>query len=189
MLGALAVSAASLGLLAARRGDRSRRRRAVTRRRAVAWLLEGAPLALGAHVACLVSLRFGWGNAFPATEPLRLFLPGLLTLGGGLSAVGCALILRAGRLEARGRSAPSRRLARLGGRTSFVGAVALAPLLGASAALGSMAPVAVPIAAAGLLACAGVIGLLGGLSAKPRPSGLFATAFHVAATGLLAWAA
>src|SRR5262245_22605973 len=101
---------------------------------------------------------------------LASFLPRLLIL-----AMGCALIVRAGRLEAEGRLLEARRGARRGG---FI--AALGSILAAAAAAGlpeGEGPVRGIVA--GMLLASGLAALLAGLSGKPRPTGW-------AALGLLA---
>jgi hypothetical protein len=101
---------------------------------------------------------------------LAKFAPHLLLL-----AMGCGLVVRAGRLEAGGALIEAKRLARRGGWLSLLGSLV--------AAVGALAlPDAAGagrFAAAGLLLAAGFAALLAGLSGKPRPTGW-------AALGLLA---
>ena len=101
---------------------------------------------------------------------LTKFVPHLLLL-----AMGCGLVVRAGRLEAAGSLIEARRLARRGGWLSALGSL-----------VASVGALALPDAAgagrfvaAGLLLTAGFAALLAGLSGKPRPTGW-------AALGLLA---
>jgi len=91
------------------------------------------------------------------------FLPRLLFL-----AMGCGLLLRAGRLEAKGSLVEAKRVARQGG---FLGAIG--SLL--AAAFAPKAAVAV------LLLASGFAALLAGLSGKPRPTGWAALALLGAA--------
>ena len=90
-------------------------------------------------------------------------------------ALGCGLLLRAGRLEAEGRLVEARRVGRQGG---FLGAIGS---LLAAAGAGRPAP-------AVLLLASGFAALLAGLSGKPRPTGWAAFALLVtgAVVGLLA---
>jgi hypothetical protein len=90
-------------------------------------------------------------------------------------AVGCGLLLRAGRSEAAGHLVEARRVARQGG---FLGAIG--SLVGAASASGAVA--------ACLLLASGFAALLAGLSGKPRPTGWAAFALLVAGAvvGLLA---
>jgi hypothetical protein len=90
-------------------------------------------------------------------------------------AMGCGMVLRAGRLEAAGHLVESRRGARQGGFLSALGA-----LLGAASAfaLPASAGNARGIAAALLLA-SGFAALLAGLAGKPRPTGWAALALLI----------
>ena len=90
------------------------------------------------------------------------FLPRLLFL-----AMGCGMILRAGRLEAEGRLVEARRGARHGGFLAALGSLVAAA--GAPRAL-----------VAALLLASGFAALLAGLSGKPRPTGWAALALLVA---------
>lgn len=94
--------------------------------------------------------------------------------------VGMRWMMRAGSLQARARIVPCRRLARLGGWYSALGA-----MLGLAALF--TVPAVEPAAwfrpaIAALLLLAGACGLLGGLSGKPRPVGGLGTIL-----GLAAW--
>jgi hypothetical protein len=94
-----------------------------------------------------------------------------------LLAMGCGLVVRAGRLEAAGRLVEARRgarqggvLAALGSLVGAAGAAALASDSGASRGL-----------VAGLVLASGFAALLAGLSGKPRPTGWGAVALLAAA--------
>lgn len=104
-------------------------------------------------------------------------------VGGGLaSAAGCCLLIRAGSLEKHGRVGPAARLSRRGG-----GLMAAGCLVQAAAGPFLAAPGSAAAAAAASLG-AGFVGLLAGLSRKPRPTGTFAVVLFVsslAAAGLL----
>jgi hypothetical protein len=103
------------------------------------------------------------------------------------AVVGCARILLAGRLESRGRLERARAVARRGG---FVMAGASLATVASWPALAATLPhplrraffvdseLALPVAAAGMLVTvlAGFVGLLAGLTGKPRPSGWLAAA-------------
>jgi hypothetical protein len=90
------------------------------------------------------------------------FLPRLLFV-----AMGCGMVLNAGRLEAEGRLVEAKRRARQGGFLAALGS-----LLGAAGAAGLPAGGgALRGAAAGLVLAAGFAALLAGLSGKPRPTG------------------
>ena len=102
------------------------------------------------------------------------FLPSLLFL-----AMGCGMVLRAGRLEAEGRLFEARRGARHGG---FLGA--LGSLLAAAGAAGlPKGGHASPGVVAALMLGSGFAALLAGLSGKPRPTGWAALAMLV--TGIV----
>jgi hypothetical protein len=89
-----------------------------------------------------------------------------------LLAMGCGLVLRAGRLEAEGKLEEARRGARSGGFLAALGSMLAA--VGA-AALPESAGRARGLTAALFLA-AGAAALLAGLSGKPRPTGWAAMA-------------
>jgi hypothetical protein len=90
------------------------------------------------------------------------FLPRLLFL-----AMGCGMVLRAGRLEAEGRLFEARRGARSGGFLAALGS-----LLAAVGAAGLPSEGgAVRGVVAGLMLASGFAALLAGLSGKPRPTG------------------
>lgn len=112
------------------------------------------------------------GQTIPA---IPLFLAPFL-----LGTLGCLLLLAAGRRYVRGRLDSARGLGRRAGWLLLAGDGSLG-LLAAAAALVGPTPTswAFP-AGALLLGAAGVVGLLGGLSGKPRPADGFAAALHVA---------
>jgi hypothetical protein len=83
---------------------------------------------------------------------------------------GCLVLLRAGRDYADGRLDVARRRGRRGGRLMCAGDAVLAVVVAVTTPTG-----------AALAAAAGFVGLLGGLSGKPRPSGEFAALLHLAA--------
>jgi hypothetical protein len=84
-----------------------------------------------------------------------------------LLALGCGLLLRAGRLEAAGHLIQARRVARQGGFLGVLGSLV------AAAGAPRLAP-------AMLLLASGFAALLAGLSGKPRPTGWAAFALLVA---------
>ena len=93
------------------------------------------------------------------------FLPSLLFL-----AMGCGMVLRAGRLEAEGRLVEAKRGARHGGFLAALGSL-----------LAAVGAAALPAGAsrglvAALMLAAGFAALLAGLSGKPRPTGWAALA-------------
>lgn len=110
------------------------------------------------------------------------YFPFLATLA--FLAMGCAFVLRAGRLEAAGRIVEARRGARQGGFLAALGSI-----LGAAgaAALPSTAGHRPGLVVA-LILMSGFAALLAGLSGKPRPTGWVALALLVAGivVGLLA---
>jgi hypothetical protein len=112
--------------------------------------------------------------------PAPLFLAPFLA-----GTAGCLLLLAAGRRYVRGRLEPARRLGRRAGWILLAGD-GLLGLLAAGAALGRPpAPSWTGLAGAVLLLAAGAVGLLGGLSGKPRPADGFAALLHAAGAGCL----
>jgi hypothetical protein len=90
------------------------------------------------------------------------FLSRLLVL-----ALGCGMVVRAARLEARGQLVEARRGARLGGFLAALGSLLAAAGAAGLPAEGGAARGVV----AGLMLAAGFAALLAGLSGKPRPTG------------------
>ena len=82
-------------------------------------------------------------------------------------AMGCGMLLRAGRLEAEGRVVEARRGARQGGFVAMIGSL----LAAAGAGALPEAAGAVRWIVAGLMLASGLAALLAGLSRKPRPTG------------------
>jgi len=95
------------------------------------------------------------------------FLPRLLFL-----AMGCGMVVRAGRLEAEGRLFEARRGARHGGFLAALGSLLAAAGAFGLPASGRLSPGWV----AGLMLASGFAALLAGLSGKPRPTGWAALA-------------
>src|SRR5262245_43605691 len=93
-----------------------------------------------------------------------------------LLAMGCALVVRAGRLEAAGELEQARRGARSGGFVAALGSLVAAA---GAVALPPAAGHERTIAAICLLA-SGAAALLAGLSGKPRPTGWAALALLAA---------
>jgi len=91
-------------------------------------------------------------------------------------AMGCGLVLRAGRLEAAGELEQSRRGARAGGFVAALGSLVAAA---GAASLPAASGRERGIAAACFLA-SGAAALLAGLSGKPRPTGWAAAALAAA---------
>ena len=94
------------------------------------------------------------------------FLPRLLFL-----AMGCGMVVGAGRMEAEGRLEESRRRARQGGFLAAVGSLLAAVGAAALPAHGGIVAV--------LMLASGFAALLAGLSGKPRPTGWGAHALFV----------
>jgi hypothetical protein len=90
------------------------------------------------------------------------FLPRLIFL-----AMGCGMVVRAGRLEAEGRLFEARRGARSGGFLAVLGSLLAA---GGAAGLPAEGGAAREVVA-GLMLASGFAALLAGLSGKPRPTG------------------
>jgi hypothetical protein len=103
-------------------------------------------------------------------ESILKFLPHLLLL-----AMGCGMVLRAGRLESGGELVQAKRVARQGGWLAGFGSLVAA--VGA-AALPASAPARGGVA--GMMLGAGFAALLAGLSGKPRPTGWAALALLLA---------
>jgi hypothetical protein len=105
-----------------------------------------------------------------AVEALLKFLPHLLLL-----AMGCGMVVRAGRLESGGELVQAKRVVRQGGWLaafgSLLAAVGAAALPSSGGARGLVA---------GLMLGAGLAAWLAGLSGKPRPTGWAALALFVA---------
>jgi len=162
------VGAITLTLFGQRRAQRAR-----SRRRRAAWL--AATLSCRRALPYWLLLAVGAGlvawSAVPR-ESLRLIVPGLFTAIVGAGAIGAQILLAAGRIEAEGRVATARALARLSGQTLFVAAAAFVVLAGLAHVVASL-----------VVAFGGVTALLAGLAGKPRPSG--AVAVLLAGLGLL----
>jgi hypothetical protein len=98
-------------------------------------------------------------------------------------AMGCGMVLRAGRLEAEGRLVEAKSGARQGGFLAALGsllaAVGAAALPAASGAARGLV--------AGLLLASGFAALLAGLSGKPRPTGWAALALLLAGVVVALW--
>jgi hypothetical protein len=100
------------------------------------------------------------------------FLPRILFL-----AMGCGMVIGAGRMEAEGRLEEARRKARQGGFLAAIGSLlAAAGAAGLPAAAGSGRGIV-----AGLVLASGFAALLAGLAGKPRPTGWAALALLAAA--------
>jgi len=105
----------------------------------------------------------------------------MIAIGSFLSrllflAMGCGLILRAGRLEADGKLDEARRGARSGGFLAALGSLLAA--VGAASLPEAAGPARGLVA--GLFLGAGAAALLAGLSGKPRPTGWAAMALLAA---------
>ena len=99
-----------------------------------------------------------------------------------LLAIGCGLVLRAGRLEAAGELEQSQRGARSGGFLAALGSLVAAA---GAASLETASGRERGIAAACFLASGGAA-LLAGLAGKPRPTGWAAAALLAAGVVVLA---
>lgn len=135
--------------------------------------------ALGGAVGIAVLFHLIPLPRLPQIEPFRILVPGLTTLLGAAATAGLWLMLLAGRLESAGRLRPARRLVRPAGMLVAAGCGLLslgwaAEILASAVTLRSAAPLAGWGAAA-------VLGLLSGLSGKPRPGDKLATTGHVVA--------
>jgi len=95
-------------------------------------------------------------------EGFLSFLPRLLFL-----AMGCGMVVRAGRLEAQGKLVEAKRGARLGGFLAALGSL-LAAVAAAGLPAGSGQG---PGVVAALMLGSGFMALLAGLAGKPRPTG------------------
>jgi hypothetical protein len=95
------------------------------------------------------------------------FLPRVLFL-----AMGCGMVVSAGRMEAEGRLEAARRRARQGGFLAALGSLL--------AAVGAAALPAQGGVVAALMLASGFAALLAGLSGKPRPTGWAALALLLA---------
>jgi len=100
-----------------------------------------------------------------------------LAVAGAPAAAGCALLIAGGRLERRGRWRRARLVTRSGG---------LLVALGSAAALLTLTVLSLParalpptLVAGAAWAVATSVGLLTGLSGKPRPGDAFAGAFYL----------
>lgn len=187
------ILVAAIGFLVTRAGKQW----GITRRRRLAWFDAGRSLGRPLVFAAIVASC----TALPVllSPDLRSGFPSLGVLGflalavGSITVAACALLIRSGEAEYKGELSSARRLARLGGKTLFLATVGLdvillAMLFGAPAGLRDN-PEALVTLVAGLIALglAGFVGLLAGLSGKPRPSGGFAVVLHLA--GQIAWVA
>lgn len=144
-------------------------RRALILPTAIAAPVAASALALGAIAG---------GDPGRLVEPVRAVLPGCFTAAGTVAALGCHLVLHAGREESSRGEAP-RHLLRAGGKLMLVGAALAAGLCGIALASWAALP--------GALACAagGFAGLLAGISGKPRPSGPLAAMLYAVGVVLL----
>jgi hypothetical protein len=137
-------------------------------------------LGIGLHLLAGLEPR----SVTPWASPLAFLLL------GGLATASALLVLLSGRLEATGRIRAARRQIRLSGKLMFLGIFAQLVLMWTDllfrprfrVAIVRDAPVAALAMAGGMLAlgCAAFVGLLAGLSGKPRPSGGFATLLYLA---------
>jgi hypothetical protein len=180
----LALGALWTRLLTVCRGGRGRRNFRLTRP-----LRRVAPAALVAAGLSGVAL-FAWPAArggLPGWFPTAV----LFLLAGTPATAGAGLLVAAGGAERRGRLARAGRQSALGGRAMAVGTflelgVVFAGLvLLPTAALRRLIESGWPAMAALIvctiaLGCAGFVGLLAGLTRKPRPSGTIAGLLYAA---------
>jgi len=162
------------------------------RRLVAAWTRAARSLLRALPVAMAMGLAGIGGHLLPGLAP-RSVTPwvsplAFLTLGG-LATSSAYLVLQSGRLEAGGRTRAARRQVRLCGKLMFLGVFALLALIWTDLlfrprfrlAIVRDSPVAAMAMTGGMLAlgCAAFIGLLAGLSGKPRPSGGFAALIYL----------
>jgi len=149
-----AATGSALGALALALLGPARARSAGSRRRRAAWLAATRSCRRAFPLWLLLAIGTGLGANLLATV-------------AGPGAIGAQLLLRACRIEARGRIGTGRALARLGGQILFFGAAAVAVLGGPA-----------HVVAALVVALGGSAALLAGLAGKPRPSGPVAVALY-----------
>ena len=146
--------------------------------------------------AALTGLLLGAISLLGPALPEFLCPGGLWTplVLGGLSACGAGLILAAGRVEGQGQRRRASRRVDTAGRLMFLACATYAVVLFGATVLSSAdvraeqlpdlwSPVWLVVSATSM-GLAGFIGLLAGLTRKPRPSGTFATLLY----GLSQWA-
>jgi len=172
----LLLGAALLRLAVSRRG--SRRRSHLRAYEAGRLVGAAAPVALTVAAACA---GLAWFSGLPpgSGTSWAVLAPAVL-LPGVAATPGCWLVLCAGRLESRGRLNRARRQVRAGAIAMGWGTAAQALAAVAFALVAPPGRRVAPLAAAILLGAAGFVGLLAGLSGKPRPSGQFAALLYVA---------
>jgi len=107
----------------------------------------------------------------PSIHSDGLAPPGLYLGSCAVVTSGCLLLLDAGRLEQRGRLFLARRQCRRAGLTTCAGLLMLITLVLVFSSAGDWVGL---LGGTGLLGGSALAGLLGGLSAKPRPSGWLA---------------
>jgi len=122
------------------------------------------------------------GETHYNVEPMGTSSPALLLFLAPLLAgtAGCLLLLAAGRRYVRGRLDAARDLGRRAGFLLVAGDASLALLVAVEALGGSVRLSWTGLAGAASFGAAAAVGLLGGLSGKPRPADGFAAALHVA---------
>ena len=196
-LGALICVAATPLVSRSFRGMQSqRRRRAAIRARAATSLVRSLPLAVGLSlVGAAVRVALGDEPGGPAAWAG----PVILVVLGSISTSGGYLLLHAAHLEAGGRLRRARRQVRPGGRLMFRGVLLLLAALGAGLLFhsgfrremlgGTSLDATILLSAALALAAAALVGLLAGLSGKPRPSAGFAVLLYFCGLAGLLYAA
>lgn len=189
-----AAGCALVGVAAALLARRPRltRRKRVKRAEAarVACRITAVAVPLAALTAGALWMA---GVAFPVAAVPGGWPASLLL--GGVGVCGALSILAAGRSEARGRRRRAARRVDLAGRVMFLACAGYAVvLLGATvlttaASRATLLPAAWSPAllalAATTVGLAGFLGLLAGLSRKPRPTGAFAALCYVASQAVL----
>lgn len=165
-----------------------------------AWREASPPLGWASLFALIMALCLHGIFSLTAGEEVGTWLwywvfdggDWIYTACGAPTTSGCYLLLVAGNAESRGRLATARRLARLGGLLAAIGALAqLAPGLwrfgNLPQQIASDSGTRAAVLSLGLASAmvAGLVGLLAGLSGKPRPSGHACAAF--VALSAVAW--
>ena len=196
-LGALTCVAATCLVPRTFRGMRSkRRRRAAIRARAATSLVRSLPLAVGLSLVG-AAVRVALGSE--PGDPAAWAGPAILLVLGSIPTSGGYLLLHAAHLEAGGQLRRARRQVRPAGRLMFRGVLLLLTALGAGLLfhpgfrremLGDISLDATILLSGALaLAAAALVGLLAGLSGKPRPSARFAVLLYLCGLAGLLYAA
>ncbi len=187
--GAFGLAALALRAQARQRGGARRGRRFLLAADAFACMRGTTLVALAVLGLDTLVQLFGWGPTTRELEPVPLAFPGLSIVIGGPATASLYVVLRAGHDESRGRLSRARRRVRVGGQTMFLGTVGWIVVFGAAL---FTAPGAVRgqliqgttmtlqiVGAVVGLGTAGFLGLLAGLSGKPRPTGTIAALVYL----------